>query len=413
MMGKNGKKMKKAQEGEELPLQGWHSDWEDYEGNLGEQIDPITQEQIKRGIPVVAGLPGSTSANVLPSVEVTGNRHTSKGKQEEYIPMERKPLYDPSTLKMFSAEMPDIKMASQQAQAVGEGIGEGGGGKFGDILKKYGPALLSTIAPFLRPSNANEDLPPDQLYPEYFALATNQLEPVQAQTFQPMLDTPYDISLNDQLNAIDSQSRAAIRAAGQNPAAQAMIMSQSLEAKNKVLGEQTRINQANKMQVYDKNRALLNDAQLKNLAILDQQYVRQAQARSNTKAQTQAALSSIAAKTAQQRASNRKLGVMENMYNFRFTPSGRAINTNAPAQFNMSGSSTGTSQSGITTDASGNTLYPIYNPKTGKVKGYSVAQGSSSGPSMDELDDAFQKNGGKTSKKKARNSSIVKALKNL
>jgi hypothetical protein len=192
-----------------------------------------------------------------------------------------------------------------------------------------------------------------------------------------------------------------------------MIMAQSLEAKNKVLGEQARINAANKMQTYDKNRALLNDAQLKNLAILDQQYVRQSQARSNTRAQTLAALSSIAAKTAQQRAANRKLGVMENMYNFRFTPSGRAINTNAPAQFNMSGSSTGTSQSGITTDASGNTLYPIYNPKTGKVKGYSVAQGSSSGPSMDELDEAFQKNGGKTSKKKARNSSIVKALKNL
>jgi hypothetical protein len=299
------------------------------------------------------------------------------------------------------------------------GVEEGGGGfknilnTLGKGLEKYGPSILSNIAPFLRPSNANEDLPPDQLYPEYFALATNQVEPVQAQTFQPMLDTPMDISLNDQLSAIDSQSRAAIRAAGQNPAAQSMIMAQSLEAKNKVLGEQARINAANKMQTYDKNRALLNDAQLKNLQILDQQYVRQSQARSNTRAQTQAALSSIAAKTAQQRAANRKLGVMENMYNFRFTPSGRAINTNAPAQFNMSGSSTGTSQSGITTDASGNTLYPIYNPKTGKVKGYSVAQGSSSGPSMDELDEAFQKNGGKTSKKKARNSSIVKALKNL
>ena len=59
---------------------------------------------------------------------------------------------------------------------------------------------------------------------------------------------------------------------------------------------------------------LLNDAQLKNLQILDQQYVRQAQAKSNTKEQTIAALSSIAAKTAQQRAPNRKLAVMENMY---------------------------------------------------------------------------------------------------
>jgi hypothetical protein len=271
--------------------------------------------------------------------------------------------------------------------AVGVAGVEGGGFKnilntLGKGLEKYGPTILSNIAPFLRPSNAREDLPPDQLYPEYFALATNQLEPVQAQTFQPMLDTPMDISLNDQLNAIDSQSRAAIRAAGQNPAAQAMIMAQSLEAKNKVLGEQTRINAANKMQTYDKNRALLNDAQLKNLQILDNQYVRQAQARSNTKEQTLSALSSIAAKTAQQRAANRQLAVMENMYNFRFTPSGRAINTNAPAQFNIPGA--GGSQKA--TDAKGNDLLPIYNKK-GDVTGYKV--------------------------KEARNGSIVNALKNL
>ena len=56
------------------------------------------------------------------------------------------------------------------------------------------------------------------------------------------------------------------------------------------------------METYDRNRALLNDAQLKNLQILDQQYVRQAQAKSNTKTQTLKRLRSIAAKTAQQRA---------------------------------------------------------------------------------------------------------------
>jgi hypothetical protein len=274
---------------------------------------------------------------------------------------------------------------------VGGDGGEGGG--FGQALKslgstlgkgleKYGPTLLSNLAPFLRPSNAREELSPDQLYPEYFALATNQLEPVQAQTFQPMLDTPMDISLNDQLNAIDSQSRAAIRAAGQNPAAQAMIMAQSLEAKNKVLGEQTRINAANKMQTYDKNRAMLNDAQLKNLQILDNQYVNQAKARSNTREQAFNALSSIAAKTAQQRAANRQLAVMENMYNFRFTPSGRAINMNAPAQFNIPGA--GGSQK--STDAKGNDLLPIYNKK-GDITGYKV--------------------------KEARHGSLVKALKNL
>jgi len=185
-------------------------------------------------------------------------------------------------------------------------------------------------------------------------------------------------------------------------------MTQALETKNKILGEQSRINQANKMGVYAKNRELLNDAQLKNLGILDNQYVRQSQARSNTKEQALEALKSIAAKTAQQRAVNRKLGIMENMYNYRYSPSGRAYNVNTPAQFNLAGSM---NQSGSTkTDAYGNQLYPIYNPKTGKIKGYSVAESGN-----DAADDLYssQKNGGKTSKTKARNSSIVKALKNL
>ena len=288
------------------------------------------------------------------------------------------------------------------------------GNFLGKGFEKYGNTALSNLENFLRPSNANEDLPPDQLYPEYFALANNQLDPVRAQKFQPMLETPYNISLNDQLNAIDSQSRAIMRQVGNNPSVLANIAGQTLEAKNKVLGETNRINQANAMAAYDRNRNKVDDAQKLNLQILDNQYVRQAQAKSNTKAQTQAALSSIAAKTAQQRATNRKLAIMENMYGFRFSPSGKAINMNAPAQFNLSGSGAGTNQSGITTDASGNTLFPIWDPKTRKVKGYSVAQGDNTGPYMTELDSVFDnKNGGKTSKTKARNSAIVKALKNL
>jgi len=205
-------------------------------------------------------------------------------------------------------------------------------GKFD--FKGLGQMALSNVAPFLRPKT-NLSLDPEELYPEYYAMATNQLEPVQAQTFQPMLDTPMDISLNDQLAAIDSQSRALMRQVGNNPSVLANIAGQTLEAKNKVLGEQTRINATNKMQTYDKNRALLNDAQLKNLQILDNQYVRQAQAKSNTKAQTFEALKSIAAKTAQNKLENQTLNTYENMYNYRFSPSGVAYNTNAPAQFNI------------------------------------------------------------------------------
>ncbi len=358
----------------------------------------------------------STTPPAKPAAS-SSSKGKGKGKSQVYVPPTAVNLTDsrqdnytwntPQDLPNVSSNVLPNVSSSDLPEAFSEiGNNKTFAGKalqfLGKGIDKYGPTALSNLAPFLRPSNANDDLPPDQLYPEYLALATNQLEPVQAQKFQPMLDTPYDISFNDQINAIDSQSRAFLRAAGNNPAAQAAVMAQTIEAKNRVLGEQTRVNQANKMGVYDKNRAMLNDAQLKNLQILDNQYVRQSEAKSKTKAQNQAIVSSIAAKTAQQRATNRKLAIMENMYGFRFSPSGRAINVNAPAQFNTSGSMAGTSQRGLapgygyTYDDQQQIIGTRRIPKSNQ-------------PSIDELDD-LGKNGKKI---KARNSSIVKALKNL
>ena len=93
------------------------------------------------------------------------------------------------------------------------------------------------------------------------------------------------------------------------------------------------------------------------------------------------ALSSIAAKTAQQRAANRQLAVMENMYKFRFTPNGQAINMNAPAQFNI----------------------PEFVGKTSEeIKAY--------GDFIAAQEKAKAK---KTTGKASRNGSIVNALKNL
>ncbi len=72
---------------------------------------------------------------------------------------------------------------------------------------------------------------------------------------------------------------------------------------------------------------------MKNLAIMDQQYQRQSQAKSNTKAIAQQALSSIADKIQQNKLENRTLGVYENLYNYRYDPQGRAYNLNAPVDF--------------------------------------------------------------------------------
>ena len=196
--------------------------------------------------------------------------------------------------------------------------------------------FANAALPYLRPSD-QEALDASQLYPEMYAMATNQLEPVQANFYRPELGVPYDISLQDQLNATQADYRAAQRMMGYNPAAQANLNAQKYQANQQVLGEQFRVNQAMKDKAYGENRNILNDAKLKNLAIADQQYTRQAEALSNTKATTQAALNSIADKYAKNKLENRTLGVMENMYKYRFDDKGRAINMNPLQQFNISG----------------------------------------------------------------------------
>lgn len=192
--------------------------------------------------------------------------------------------------------------------------------------------IVNSIIPFIRPSNARK-LDQNQLLGEMNAMATNQLEPVQAQLYNPLLENVSDISLQDQLNANQADFNAIQRYTAQNPAAQATLAAQKYQANSSVLGEQFRQNQGQKMGVYNRNRGTLNDATLKNLAILDQQYVRQSQAKSNTKAVAQAAINSISDKIARNKLENRTLGVYENLYNYRFDNSGRAWNMNPLAQF--------------------------------------------------------------------------------
>jgi hypothetical protein len=193
--------------------------------------------------------------------------------------------------------------------------------------------ILNQILPYVRPTDA-EALDPRQLSGEMLALATNQVEPVQMQTIQPQLTAPFDISLQDIINQNQSDYRSAQRLMGYNPAALAALNAQKYAANQQVLGEQFRLNQAFKNAVYADNRNILNQANLQNLQGMDQQYVRQQEALSNTKLTAQAALSSIASKYLQNQSENRTLQTYENMYNYRFDPRFRAGNMNPLAQFN-------------------------------------------------------------------------------
>lgn len=191
---------------------------------------------------------------------------------------------------------------------------------------------LNQVLPYLRPSDV-EQLDPNQLIGEMYALANNQVEPVWAQKITPELSTPYDISLQDILNQNQADYNATQRLVGYNPAALGSLNAQKYAANQKVLGEQFRMNQAEKQRVYEQNRNLLNQANLQNLQTLERQADKQATALSKTKATTQEALNSIAAKYAQNKLENRTLATYENLYNYRFDPRFRAVNMNPLAQW--------------------------------------------------------------------------------
>ena len=166
-----------------------------------------------------------------------------------------------------------------------------------------------------------------------------------------------------------------------------------------------------KDKVYSGNRATMNQAQMTNLGIASDQWGKQALARSNTKATTQAALNSIADKYAKNKLENRTLGVYENMYNYRFGKSGRAQNYN-PLQF-------------FDTDFGGG---KEAGKGLAKGKGFSYDENGNivgvrslgKDEENDEIDSALtdlkgklgKKNGGDI-KKNYKNSSVVRAYKNI
>ena len=266
----------------------------------------------------------------------------------------------------------------------------------------------NTILPYIRPTD-QEGLDMAQLYPEMYALGSNQLEPVPAQGYRPDLGTPYDISFQDQLNANQADYNASQKMVGYNPAAQSVLNAQKYAANTNVLGSQFRANQEMKDKVYGENRNILNQAKLTNLDIFDRQYGRQAEARSNTKATTLAALNSIADKYAKQKLENRTLGIYENMYNYRFDKNGRAQNYNPLQLFD-------TQMGGA--KAKGSDSMPGYKAtsydKDGNVLTWKKIT------SKDDVDDTdleavggIKGKNGESVKKNNKNSSVVRAYKNL
>ena len=184
----------------------------------------------------------------------------------------------------------------------------------------FDPSLLKPL--FER--EVENDLDYNQILPEMNAAANNQLDPVYAQSFQPRLRVPYDISMQDQMNEITAATRAATQnpMVQNNPALLAALQAPQYEAINKVKAEEFRANQQMKDTVYSGNIETLNQARMTNLGIYDQQQTRQAQAVANTKATQQEIVKSISDKYQRNKLENRTEKVLSNLFpNYDFNES--------------------------------------------------------------------------------------------
>ena len=199
------------------------------------------------------------------------------------------------------------------------------------------------------------------------------------------------------------------RQLGYNPAAQSNMAPAEYNALNEINEKEFIANQGLRNQVYTGNVNTMNEAKKINLGIFADQWTKQSQARSNTKATTQAALNSIADKYAKNKLENRKLSIYENMYNYRFGKSGRAQNWNGLQFFDTTVGGNASSGKGgglaagkeFTYDAAGN----IVGVRSSDKDTVSSADLESAGG-------ISLKNGGKA-KKNYKNSSVVRAFKNL
>jgi hypothetical protein len=219
-----------------------------------------------------------------------------------------------------SAYLPDLDTQIKNAKAAQAAESTDGGMAWEDIAK----TAYASAYPFLRKKVTNP-LDYSQLAPEFLAMGMNQEEPVSAQSYSPLLAQPTRYSFQDQLNEITKQTRAAERMSPYNPEAQSIIAANAYDARNKVLGEQSRINQGEQARVAEQNRGTLNEAQRFNIGQFDQQMARASQAKSNTKQQKIEIAKSIAAKIQQNKLETRQANLMQNMYpGFNFTDSGVA-----------------------------------------------------------------------------------------
>lgn len=287
------------------------------------------------------------------------------GISKEYNPVPD--LLDP----LYSGEPSDLAQAEDAAAAAGTPMnttfsstsqnagmtGYGTGPNLGSFINtKYGPARRNAnafsdkaeIVSGNRQRDYQSPLAFEQIAPELLTIATNRTEAVPAMTYQPELKQTFDISYQLGRNENQATFNQVARAAEQSGNIDALgeLAAQKYKADQAYNVQEVQGNAQQRLQTYGQNIDVLNDARLKNLAIIGDQQVKQAQARFNTRKEDIATLKSISAKVAQNELENRTYNAYANLFkhygfdkkgNVTFNPDNitRKFNAGEAQQFGM------------------------------------------------------------------------------
>ena len=156
----------------------------------------------------------------------------------------------------------------------------------------------------------------EQIAPELLTMATNRKDPVNQLSYQPDLKQTFDISY--QLGRNENQSSfnqaAKIAESTGNVDALSQLAAQKYKADETYNMQEIQGNATQKLGVYNSNVDTLNDARLKNLALIADQQTKQAQAKFNTRKEDITAFTSIAGKELQNQLENKTYNAYANLF---------------------------------------------------------------------------------------------------
>jgi hypothetical protein len=195
----------------------------------------------------------------------------------------------------------------------------------GDVMDtKYGSARKppSVFLDETKPDNTQSQrgyqspLAFEQIAPELLTIATNRRDPVTQLSYQPELkqtfDTSYQLGRNENQSTFNQAAQIAEQTG--NIGALSELAAQKYKADQIYNMQEVQGNAQQRLQTYNQNIDVLNDAQVKNLALMADQQAKQAQATFNTRATDLAAFQSVAGKVQQNRLENRTYNAYANLF---------------------------------------------------------------------------------------------------